>query len=189
VRINVIGTSGSGKTTFGRQLAEVLEIPFIEMDSIFWGPNWSEPEDEDFFPRLEKALGGDQWVLDGGYSRTTPIKWARVEVVIWIDFNFPRTLFQAIRRATQRLITREELWPGTGNRESLRMLLSKDSIVLWTITSYSRKRRNIIKLMTAPEFQHIVFHRLRSPAQTAAYLNAVRQDPNLYKTGSVPAGR
>lgn len=182
MRINIIGTSGSGKTTIGRRLAEILESPFIEMDAIFWGPNWSAPEDKEFFPRLEKALEGNSWVLDGGYSRTTPIKWARVEAVVWIDYNFPRTLYQAIIRATKRLITREELWPGTGNRESLRMLFSKDSIVLWTITSYRRKRRNIIKLMEASEYKHIKFHRLRSPRETEAFLTAVHLDPQSYRT-------
>jgi shikimate kinase len=35
VRINVIGTSGSGKTTFGKKLAKTLSIPFLEMDAIF----------------------------------------------------------------------------------------------------------------------------------------------------------
>lgn len=188
MRVNVIGTSGSGKTTFGRQLAEILNIPFIEMDALFWGPNWSTLDDALLFSRLADTLDGDHWVLDGNYSRTTPIKWQRVEVVIWLDFSFPRTLFQAVSRAAQRLISKEELWPGTGNRETLQMLFSKESIVLWTITSYRRKRKHIIKTMAAPEFQHIQFHRLRSPAETSAYLNAVRQNPAAAYTREMAAG-
>jgi adenylate kinase family enzyme len=180
--VNVIGTSGSGKTTFGRQLAGFLNIPFIEMDAIFWGPNWQPSEDEDFFPRLTEALQGEHWVLDGNYSRTTDIKMERVEVVIWLDFSFPRTLWQAIVRATGRLFSQEELWPGTGNRESLRMLFSKDSIVLWTITSYARRRKNIIEMMGDPRYQPIRFHRLRSPAETAGFLTAVHRNSRvLYK--------
>ncbi|HDD54927.1 MAG TPA: adenylate kinase [Chloroflexi bacterium] len=188
MRVNVIGTSGSGKTTFGRQLAEILNIPFIEMDAIFWGPNWKPLGDKVLFSRLAEALEGDRWVLDGNYSRTTPIKWQQVEVVLWLDFSFPRTLWQAVSRAIQRLISKEELWPGTGNRETLQMLFSKESIVLWTITSYRRKRKNIIRMMAAPEFQHIRFHRLRSPEETAAYLNAVLQDPAAYYAGEVATG-
>ena len=177
MRVNVIGTSGSGKTTFGHQLAGILNIPFIEMDAIFWGPNWSPSEDEDFLPRLTEALQGEHWILDGNYSRTTDIKLERVEVVIWLDFSFPRTLWQAISRAMGRLISEEELWPGTGNRETLRMLFSKESIVLWTITSYARRRKNIIEMMRDPKYQHIRFHRLRSPAQTARFLTAVHHNP------------
>ncbi|HDY8086621.1 TPA: (d)CMP kinase, partial [Vibrio vulnificus] len=33
-RINVIGTSGSGKSTFSRQLASKLKYPYLEMDAI-----------------------------------------------------------------------------------------------------------------------------------------------------------
>lgn len=179
MRINIIGTSGSGKTTFGRQLAEILRIPFIEMDAIFWGPNWSPSENDPFFERLAEALEGEKWVLDGNYSRTNPIKRKRVEVVIWLDFSFPRTLRQAVSRAISRLISQEELWPGTGNRETLRMLISKESIVLWTITSYGRKRKNIIKMMESPEYQHIQFHQLRSPAKAASFLEEVRRNPEV----------
>ena len=188
MRVNIIGTSGSGKTTFGRQLAEILGIPFIEIDAIFWGPNWSPLEDAVLCSRLAEALDGDHWVLDGNYSRTTPVKWERVEVVIWIDFSFPRTLWQAVARAAQRLISKEELWPGTGNRETLQVLFSKESIVLWTITSYRRKRKNIINMMAAQEFQHIQFHQLRSPAETAAYLNALQLDPEVIFTKNPTVG-
>lgn len=180
----MIGTSGSGKTTFSRQLAEILHIPFIEMDAIFWGPDWSPLEDEDLYSRLAESLEGDKWVLDGNYTRTTAIKWERVEVVVWLDFCFPRTLSQAISRAVQRLLSNQEIWPGTGNRETLRKLFSKDSIVLWTITSYRRKRKNIIEMMGDQEYRHIQFHRLCSPAETAKYLDAVHQNPIALYTGA-----
>lgn len=179
MRINVIGTSGSGKTTFSRQLAEILNIPFIEMDALYWGPNWRPAEEEDFHFRLSEALSKPDWVLDGNYSRTTQLKWKRVEAVIWLDFSFPRTLFQAISRAGQRLRSQQELWPDTGNRESLRMLFSKDSIVLWTITSYRSRKQKIHSWMRDPTYQHIQFHQLRSPQDAAAFLKAVREEPQV----------
>ena len=42
MKINVVGTSGSGKSTLARQLAERLDVPYIEMDRLYWRPEWRE---------------------------------------------------------------------------------------------------------------------------------------------------
>lgn len=175
-RINVIGTSGSGKSTFSKKLSAVLDIPYIEMDSIFWGKDWYWPTDDVFFSDLQQALSQKTWVLDGNYSRTTSIKWKDVDTIIWIDFGFIRTLYQACSRALKRLITQEELWPGTGNRESLKKLLSKDSIVLWTLKNYKKTRIKYQKLMVDDSYQHIEFIRLTSPSDCRAFLRNIAQN-------------
>jgi adenylate kinase family enzyme len=185
LRINVIGTSGSGKTTFGRELASALQIPFIELDAIFWGPDWSEPDDSELFPKLSAALSGDNWVLDGNYSRTLDIKWERVESVIWLDFSFPRTVAQAIKRAVSRIITQEELWPGTGNRESLQKLFSRDSIVLWTIQTYAKRRKKIQGYISSGQYRSIIFHRIKSPKQAKIFLQSVDRDPGYVRNSTM----
>ena len=40
-RINVVGTTGAGKTTVARRLSEVLRIPHVETDALFWASNWT----------------------------------------------------------------------------------------------------------------------------------------------------
>jgi len=170
VRINVIGTSGSGKTTFGRNLAESLSLPFLEMDAIFWGPDWTFPEDKELFSKLASALEGENWVLDGNYTRTIPIKWDNIDIIIWLDFSFPQTLYQAVTRAFTRILTREELWPGTGNREMPGKLFSRDSIVLWTIKTFQRNRKKFTAYMESDEFKKIPFIRLKSPRQAKSFL-------------------
>jgi adenylate kinase family enzyme len=179
VRINVIGTSGSGKTTFGRKLAETLDLPFIELDALFWGPNWTFPEDGPFFQKLENELTAESWVLDGNYTRTLERKWERVQAVVWINYNFPRTIYQAMTRAITRLFSQEELWPGTGNRENLKMLFSKDSIVLWTLKSYHRHKKRNIGYIYDQKFSHIKFHRIRSPNQGQEFLKILKDDPGF----------
>jgi len=39
----------------------------------------------------------------GNYTRTIPIKWERVELVVWLDYSFPKTL--AFTRAIKRSIS------------------------------------------------------------------------------------
>lgn len=176
-RVNVIGTSGSGKSTFGRKLAEYLRLPFVEMDSIYWGPNWTETTDEEFFPKIEAITNESRWVLDGNYSRTTRIKWSQVQLVVWLDMSFLRTLFRVTRRCWQRSRTQSEIWPGTGNRETLRKaFLSRDSVILWSITSYRRNRRNYAEIMCGQEkYAHIWLVRLQTPAEVNAFLDAAKQ--------------
>ena len=121
---------------------------------------------------LAKAESG--WVLDGNYSRTKTIKWESVDWVVWVDYGFCRTLFQAVRRAATRAWQGTELWPGTGNRESFRRsFFSRDSIVLWTIKTYRKNRAGYLADMNDARYRHIRFIQLRSPAHTEKFLRAL----------------
>ncbi len=170
-KINVVGTSGSGKSTFSKRLSQILEIPYIEMDQIFWGPNWYWPSDDEFFAKLKKELQRDQWVLDGNYTRTIPIKWENVDTVVWLDHSFTTTLFRAVKRAIHRSLSKEEIWESTGNRESFRKsFFSKDSIIWWTIKTHKQVRKKYEKCMIDPQFSHIKFVRLRSDLEVEKFL-------------------
>lgn len=173
-RINVIGTTGSGKSTFSKQLAERLGYPCIHMDQLFWKPNWTEPSDEEFFPKVASAVLGDSWVLDGNYSRTSDIKWQRADTIIWLDYSYSRTLLQLLKRTVSRAIKKEELWPGTGNRESFRKsFLSSDSIFIWFFRYYKSNRLKYSELASSPPYNHIKFVCLRSPKEASAFIQSV----------------
>lgn len=179
MKINVVGTSSSGKTTVSKKLSDILSISHIEMDALFWGPNWEPSSYEEFCAKLRSALKGSSWILDGNYTRTTPIKWESVNVVIWLDFSFMCSLFQSIKRAIKRIIAREELWPGTGNIETLGGLFSKDSIVLYTIKSHRRVRRKYEAYFKSGYYPNIQFIRLRSPRKVESFLIKVKKNKEL----------
>ena len=140
------------------------------MDRLYWKPNCQEPNDEEFFSILEQALTGDAWVLDGNYTQTTHIKWPRANLVVWIDYSFPLTLYRVIKRSILRAWKKQELWPGTGNRESFTRLFSKDSMVLWTLSHYASNKGKFDELMATESYAHIEFVRLRSPKEAAALI-------------------
>ncbi|MCR9259969.1 MAG: hypothetical protein NXH95_09615 [Pseudomonadaceae bacterium] len=172
-RINVIGSSGSGKSTFAKNLAAALQLPCYEMDELFWQADWVESTDEEFLPKVEHVVEQPQWILDGNYSRTLSIKLNRAELLIWIDLPFLTTTYQVTQRAIKRSFSKQELWPGTGNRESLKKsFLAKDSIILWSITHYHATRKKYEHLMNSGAYEDIAFLRLSSRSQIARLLNS-----------------
>ena len=175
-RVNLVGSSGSGKSTLGRALAQALDQPVVEIDDLFWGPNWTPTPDETFLPRLSAALAQAQWVLDGNYDRTRALKWARATLVVWIDPPYPRVLWQVFLRTLKRSLGKVRLWRH-GNRESLRRaFLSKDSILLWSFQNLRRIRRRYGEAMgeITPHPQGPRWLRLRSRAQGRALLARAR---------------
>lgn len=173
-RVNVIGASGSGKSTIAKKLAEMLRHPYIELDALYWGPNWRHSTDDEVFPRLASALNQSTWVLDGNYDRTLPIKWANVTAVVWIDYSFSRNFIQAFKRAVIRIVTQKELWPGTGNRESFsRTFLSRESILLWMLKTHGKLRERYEARMHDSRYSHVTFARLRNPSEADRFLRQV----------------
>lgn len=171
-RISVIGTTGSGKTTLARQLAQRLALSHIELDALHWEPNWTEAPLDVFRQRTAAALSGDDWVVDGNYSKVRDIVWARADTVVWLDYPLPLILWRLLRRGVRRAATREELW--SGNRETWRgLFFSRDSLFLWALQTYGRRRREYPELLSRPEYAHLRLIHLRSPRETAAWLASV----------------
>ena len=180
MRFNVVGTSGCGKSTFARQIAQINGLPYIEIDRLFWKPGWVGSSDEELETKLRAALRADGWVLDGNYQRTTPIKWAEPLCVIWLDYSFTRVIVQALRRALNRAWSGTELWSGTGNRESFATLLfSRDSIVLWSLRTFWPTRRRYSAALEDPTFAHIHFIRFHHPRDAQRWLESQKISSDL----------
>ena len=171
-RINVIGTSGSGKSHFSRRLADKLDIPYIEMDAVFWLPNWNHLSTDDFLSELKTLMEQKAWVLDGNQSKTNELKWQYVDTIVWLDFGFFRTFKQILTRSFKRAYSQEEIWAGTGNRESFRRnFFSSDSVVLWMLQNYWKTKRKYTKLFASNLANSVRLVRIKSPQQAEMFLN------------------
>ncbi|EPL9568128.1 adenylate kinase [Providencia rettgeri] len=173
MKINIIGTSGSGKSTLCRRLALLLNVPAIELDSLYWLANWQGSTDDALNQKLNTALtdAASGWVLDGNYTRTQPIKWKEVDMVIWVDYSLPRTLYQSISRTISRIRSGQELWENTGNKESCKnSFFSRNSIILWLLKTYYPNKERNLKHMTNINLRHIQFVRLTSPKEMRLFL-------------------
>ena len=168
-RVNVVGTSSSGKTTLARRLAERLGVPYVELDALHWEPNWTEAPNDVMRERVRAAISPDSWVIDGNYSAVRDLVWARADTVVWLDFSLRTILARYASRTARRIRTREELW--SGNRERVRALLGRDSLLWWILSTYGRRRREYPLLLAA--HPHITAIRLRTPREATEWLASV----------------
>lgn len=173
MRLVIVGTSASGKTTCAKHLAQQLGIPHIELDALHWKPNWTPASLDEFRLNTECAVSQEHWTLDGNYKQVRDIVWPRATHVVWLDYSFPRVFWQVIKRSTRRLTTREVLW--SGNRESWKMtFLSQDSILLWVLTTYWKRRKEYPLLLASQEYSHLEIVRLRTPRETNDWMERLR---------------
>ena len=115
---------------------------------------------------------GEKWVLDGNYSKVRDLAWGRADTLVWLDYPFLIVLGRLIKRSIPRVFTHQELW--NGNYESFRgMFLSRDSLFIWLIPSYSRHKKSYPKLLSEPAYAHLSFIRLCSPKNANQWLNEI----------------
>jgi adenylate kinase family enzyme len=142
-RVNVKGTSCSGKSTFSAELARHLNVPYVELDALHHGPNWAEPTDEEFGARVREAMEAapDGWVIDGNYeSKLGNLVLGAADTIVWLDLPLWFKLRRLWRRTSHRIRHRVELW--SGNRETWRGgFLGRDSLLGWTLRTHFRHRR------------------------------------------------
>lgn len=172
-RVSVIGTSCSGKTTFARNLAAILGNPHFELDSLYWKPNWSGAPDEEFRASVDELTRAPRWIVDGNYRIANDIVWSRASMVIWLNYPFPLVFYRALRRTIQRVARKELLFAG--NRETFRAaFLSRQSILLWVITTHWRRRKQYtaIQKSGAPAWREVIV--LRSPREAERFLCSIR---------------
>ena len=158
--------SGSGKSTMGRALAERLGVPYVELDALVHGPNWTETPDDELRRILEPILAGEGWVIDGGYrGKIGDLVLRQADVVVWIDLPIHVWFPRLIRRTVRRMRGREELW--NGNRESLRDAIGgRDALI---------PVRDPDALLTAPSLPGRAGAIHRRPAAHAGRGRRVRQ--------------
>ena len=151
-RIAVLASaSGSGKTTLARVLASRGDLPFIELDELHHGPNWSEPTADEFREIVTPIVAGPAWVIDGSYrGKLGDLVLERAELVVWIDLPRRIWLPRLVGRSVRRIVGREMLW--SGNRETFRdAFVGRDSLIGYTWRTYpDRRRRYPVELAAFP---------------------------------------
>lgn len=169
-RVVIFGTTGSGKSWLADRLAARFGLRVIELDALFWGPNWQPAPPDLFRHRIEREIRDGTWIVVGNYGQEVrDLAWRAADTLIWLDLPFPLVMSRLLQRTIRRALTKEDLW-GTGNRESLlRSFFTRQSILFWAIKTHRRNRarftvacsavgndKTIVRLQSAREVERFV---------------------------------
>ena len=144
-RIIIIGCGGAGKSTLARKLGEVLDLPVVHLDKLFWKPGWVETSHEEFDALLAQELAKDQWIMDGNFNRTMPERMKRCDTIIYLDFS----RFACLMGVLKRIITtygkvRPDMGEGCPERIDLDFLK-------WVWNFNKNKRESYYKMLNEAE--------------------------------------
>ena len=170
-RVHVIGTSGSGKTTIAKAIADKLGIRHIELDAINWQPNWTELPKDEFKDRVTKEIEHGDWTIDGNYRVVRDIIWDKVDTIVWLDMPFIPVFLRIVWRTIRRIVTQEEIW--NTNTEKLDALVGKYGMPLWVIQTHKKRRAEYPPLLADPKLAHIDIKRFKSLKEANEWIDSL----------------
>lgn len=92
-RIVILGATSGGKSTLARRLASQRGLPHVEIDKLYWQPDWTTTPRDIYERQHEEAIAGPAWIIDGGgdldtvrarADRSTDI--ILIDMPIWVHF-------------------------------------------------------------------------------------------------------
>jgi len=84
-KVLVIGSGGSGKSTFAKHMGQLLNIKVIYLDTLYWNFGWLETPKADWLKTVEELVKRDSWIIDGNYSGTLDLRLRACDTVIFLE--------------------------------------------------------------------------------------------------------
>ncbi len=138
-RISVAG--GGGKSTLAKAISAKLGLPYIELDALFWKPDWEESSPEELREKVGAAIEAapDGWVMDGHYwAHLHDMTLKQVDIVVMLDLPWRVMFWRILTRSFRRAWDKQKICGD--NVESWRKMFARDALWLYWIVH----RRKII---------------------------------------------
>ena len=167
-KVLVIGSGGSGKSTFARQLGELLDIEVVYLDKIYWQRGWVETPKTEWLKTVDRLLEPDSWIMDGNYSGSLERRLEVCDTVIFLDMPRLLCLWRVLKRAViYRKRSRPDMGPGCAERLD-------PEFIRWVWNYSKRTKPKVVARLAAHEAGKKIIT-LRSRYEVQEYLAQIVQ--------------
>lgn len=162
-RAIVIGCPGAGKSTFSRKLSAKTGLPLHYRDMIWHLPDRTTLSREEFVECLQEIMSGDNWIIDGNYLHTLPMRLNRCDTVFFFDLP----LDICLAGAEARLGKRREDMPWTDNK--------MDSEFRQWIVDFPKRQLPVIRKLLGERRNDVNVFTFHSRAESDNFIASVPQ--------------
>lgn len=131
-----MGSGGSGKSTFSRELGRLTGIPVTHLDREYWRPGWEETPKEEWKDRVAAMLAAESWIMDGNFGGTRAMRMRAADTIIFLDLPRRVCLYRVLKRTLKYYgKSRPDMTEGCNERLDLEFIGW-----VWSYRHRSRKR-------------------------------------------------
>ncbi len=154
----VIGCPGAGKTYFSKRLGEILSLPVVHMDNLYWNKDKTSVDLDTLKARLQPYLEKEEWIIDGNYHKTLEMRLPYASDVFVLDLPRKECIQGILDRIDQP-------------RDDIPWVESEDDateLIAWTADYGFRTKDEEIALLN--KNKHIKVHVINSRKEMNEYL-------------------
>lgn len=146
MKLDIIGSVASGKTTLAKEISKKYQIPFYEKDNIVWErtPNGDKrrlPEERDRI--FKEIIESENWIVEGSPRKILQESFECSDYIIFLDVNTKTRLLRVFRRWIRQRCGNEKY----NSKPTLRFLFCN---IKW-VFEFNAERKKIIKLLSKYE--------------------------------------
>lgn len=162
-RILVIGCPGAGKTYFSKKLKEIMGLPVVHMDNLYWNEDKTSISFDELNKKLLPYLQNEEWIVDGNYHDTLKLRLEYATDVFFLKMPREQCIEGILERIDQ---PRDDIpWVET----------KKDAVELieWTIDYEARTKADEEALLK--EYPNVKVHIIKNRDDADKYLEKLKK--------------
>ncbi len=144
MKLDIIGSVASGKTTLARDISETYHVPFYQKDNIVWertpgGDKKRSAEERDQL--FQGIINSNDWIVEGSPRKLLRESFEKCDYIILLDIPLHKRLIRTIRRWVRQKTGKEEY----NSKPTIKFLFCS---IKWVL-EYEKDKKEIMGYLSA----------------------------------------